>query len=122
MPIERPSISTILRCPGATSLARPTTYSPISASVPQSVEGLRVLVKDTLAKRIWQAWEGVCRRVKVPMWIVAGEHQQMLRIGHLKHLEQMGRVVRPLDRLACQAHVVTQVSRGRAGSPGHLRP
>ena len=66
-------------------------------------------MEDTLPQCLRQSREGVRRRVKVPVGIVAGEHQEVLGVKHGEHLEQLGIVVRPLEWLAGKADVIPQV-------------
>src|SRR5262245_22903368 len=97
-----------------------TCHSTTSA---KPVESVRVRVLD-LALQIGgqPSREGLCRCVKLPMWVIGREHQQLVRAKLLDDLLQMLCVGRAVDRLGGQADMVVDVLRGQPLDPRHLAP
>src|SRR5215204_528318 len=133
MPIERPPTSTILWVPGAISSTVPTTYfgivSPgvdagLAVDARREVVQLASVLEHELrleAVRQLRIRQARVWRIEVPVRVVRGEHQLVLKPGCLlQQLHELVRLVRLLHRLGGEPEVLREVLRRLAPKPRHL--
>lgn len=75
----------------------------------QSVQPLGIAIENLAPRLRRQLAQNHVRSVEIPMRIVAGIEQHVLRIEHVEQLGQMLRIVRLLDRLRSQKAVVADI-------------
>src|SRR4051812_45114827 len=118
----RPPALTARMSPGLSSSLLQTTWRCIAVLL-EIVEIAGVLREDLSPKFLREtAREDVLGRVEVPVGVVGGEEEELLRPYHLEHLVQVLGVLGVLHGLRREANVLPYVLARHTPHPRHLAP